>query len=175
MKAVLDACVLYPTITRGLLLDAAAAGVFTPLWSERILAEWTHAAAKDTPQALVEAERVMLVAKWPDALVTVKPETGVDLSLPDPNDTHVLAAALDGGAAMVVTFNLKDFPSRTLGRHGVSAAHPDAFLLSAVEEQPDLRGAFANRLAPLMDQGKTMRDILKRARLPRLGKALAQA
>ncbi len=64
MRAVLDACVLFPTLTRGLLLDAAAAGVFTPLWSPRIAFEWTNAAARETPAGLVEAEARALAARF---------------------------------------------------------------------------------------------------------------
>ena len=41
-RVLLDACVLVPATTRGLLLGAAEAGMFTPLWSQKILDEWKH-------------------------------------------------------------------------------------------------------------------------------------
>ena len=46
MKAVLDACVIYPTVLREILTGVAALGLYEPLWSDRILREWTRATAK---------------------------------------------------------------------------------------------------------------------------------
>lgn len=170
MRAVLDACVLYPTLTRGLLLDAARAGVYAPLWSPRILDEWTHAAARETPTALVALERDTLTAQWPDALVTPSPDVEMTLSLPDPNDTHVLAAAIAGQADALVTYNLKDFPGRTLAQHGVTLWHPDVFLLEALRDaETAMVTTTAARLAQL---DLSPRAALKRARLPRFGKAI---
>lgn len=171
MRAVLDACVLYPTLTRGLLMDAATAGVFTPLWSPRILEEWTRAAARETPADLLGAERTLLCARWPAACVAVTPETQATLSLPDPDDTHVLAAAIDGQASALVTFNLRDFPNRRLAMHGVTPWHPDVFLLEALREAPvPLLEATMARLSGL---DMAPRAALKRARLPRFAKAIA--
>lgn len=173
MRALLDACVLYPTLTRGLLLDAAAAGVFVPLWSDRIAGEWTRAAAKETPAAQVAAEAALLSARWPDAAVEGGAEREPGLSLPDPDDVHVLAAAIAGGAAAIVTFNLKDFPGRALAPHGVTPWHPDPFLLEALREaEPAMAAAVRARLAPLAAAGIAPRAALKRARLPRFAKAV---
>jgi|HubBroStandDraft_1064217.scaffolds.fasta_scaffold188473_2 hypothetical protein len=58
------------------------------------------------------------------------------LSLPDPNDRHVLAAAITAAAEVIVTFNLKDFPAAALARHGVVAQRPDAFLRSLIDAMP---------------------------------------
>lgn len=71
-----------------------------------------------------------------DALVTGwEPlETGIDL--PDPDDRHVLAAALRGGAQAIVTFNLKDFPEDVLGPLDLTAVHPDQFLLDQFDLAP---------------------------------------
>lgn len=55
------------------------------------------------------------------------------LTLPDPNDHHVLAAARICQAQVIVTFNLKDFPSETLSKYGIEAQHPDVFLRSQAE------------------------------------------
>jgi hypothetical protein len=55
------------------------------------------------------------------------------LRLPDPDDRHVLAAAIHAGAESIVTFNLKDFPEELTRPHGVNATHPDAFLLQLLD------------------------------------------
>lgn len=172
MRAVLDACVLYPTLVRGLLLDAAGAGLITPLWSARILGEWTHAAARQGDGEVIQAEAALVQAQWPGALLPPVPDLEAGLSLPDPDDTHVLAAAISGQARALVTFNLRDFPPRTLARHSLTPWHPDALLLALLQEAPEpLARAIAARTAPLEAAGLTPRAALKRARLPRLGKA----
>jgi hypothetical protein len=48
--------------------------------------------------------------------------------LPDPDDRHVLAAAIVGRCDVIVTHNLKDFPNETLAFYGIEAQHPDEFL-----------------------------------------------
>ncbi len=51
------------------------------------------------------------------------------LSLPDPDDRHVLAAAIAGQASVIVTWNLKDFPASDLKPHRVACISPDDFLV----------------------------------------------
>jgi hypothetical protein len=63
-----------------------------------------------------------------DALVSDFDELIDVLKLPDPDDRHVLAAAIKGRADVIVTANLKDFPAETLERWGIEAQHPDEFL-----------------------------------------------
>ena len=71
-----------------------------------------------------------------DALVTGFEKRIRGLTLPDPNDRHVLAAAIHVSATRIVTFNLKDFPKRDLEPHGVRAIHPDVFLLEILHSDP---------------------------------------
>lgn len=176
MKVLIDACVLYPTVLREIVLGCAGAGLFTPLWSPRILAEWRYAAARETPVALIDGEIARALARFPDAEVDVPADLEASLSLPDPNDTHVLAAAINGQADALVTLNLKDFPGRALARHGVSPRHPDSLLLELCETD---RRVVAEVVSDVLDAlrqqtGSTasLRAVLKRASLPRLGKAL---
>ena len=56
MKAVLDACVLYPTVLREILIGVADAGLYQPLWSARILDEWRHAAVRLGPCLLYTSD-----------------------------------------------------------------------------------------------------------------------
>ena len=100
MKVLLDTCVLYPTVMREVLLGVAKTGLFQPLWSQRILDEWSRAAIKLGPagQVQADAEIAMVSVAWPKA--QVRPPAGLldRLWLPDQNDIHVLAAAIAGNA-----------------------------------------------------------------------------
>ena len=179
MKACLDACVLYPTVLREILIGVARAGLYAPLWSPRILEEWARATAKLGPVAetLARAEVTRLRADWPLAEVLVPDGLERRLWLPDPNDIHVLAAATAGGADVIVTFNAADFPRGLLAEEGIARQDPDAFLLAlhdrapcAIEGVCEAVRAEAERLS---GEAQPLRALLKRARLPRLAKRLA--
>lgn len=174
-RVFLDACVLFPPLVRRLLLDTAAAGRFVPLWSDRVLEEWRiSAGAKQGPDAWVRiaAARAAMAEVFPDASARADPEVEAGLVLPDPADAHVLAAAAAGQANILVTFNLRDFPNRTMARFGIALRHPDGFLWEMFSQAPETLAPLIERaladmgIAP--DRGRTA---LKRARLPRLGKA----
>jgi len=98
VKALLDTCVLYPTVMREVLLGAAEAGFFTPLWSARILEEWARAATKLGPEGetLARGDIALVRARWPAAEVVYPPSLEGRLWLPDTADRHVLAAAIAG-------------------------------------------------------------------------------
>lgn len=71
-----------------------------------------------------------------DCLVTGYAHRIEDLILPDPDDRHVLAAALAAQAQVIVTYNLRDFPTSALQPHQLVAQHPDAFLLRIIALNP---------------------------------------
>jgi hypothetical protein len=177
MRAFLDACVLYPTVLREVLLAVAGEGLFEPLWSPRVLEEWARAAARLGPgqEAVARGEIALLKTRWPDALADDDPGEG--LVLPDLADAHVVAAARRAGAGLIVTLNLRDFPPRTLADLGLRAEHPDAFLRGLWAEHPREVARAAEKVRAeaerLSGQPQAMRALLKRAYLPRLGKALA--
>ena len=169
MRAALDACVLFPPVMRRMLLGAAAAGGFAPVWSARILEEWARATRR-LPEGAEAAARVDIAAmraRWPEAEVAVPEELVASLSLPDPDDRHVLGAAIAGGAGTLVTLNRADFPPRALARHGVLLREPDGLLLELLGEGIDLAP-----VAEAVRGAAGVRAMLKRAGLPRLGKAL---
>jgi predicted nucleic acid-binding protein len=64
----------------------------------------------------------------PDALVSGYESLIEGLRLPDPDDRHVLAAAIKCNASVLVTFNLRDFPKDVLDIFDVEAMHPDDFI-----------------------------------------------
>lgn len=179
MKVLLDTCVLYPTVMREVLLGVAAQGAFTPLWSDRILEEWARAARKIGPEGEAQArhEIAMLAIHWPNAPVSWPPSLEDRLWLPDPADTHVLAAAIAGSADVILTLNARDFPRNTLAEEGVSRADPDAFLMGIWKAQPELVAqvgeAVLTEARRLSGDPWQIRALLKKARLPRLAKALS--
>ena len=178
MKMLLDACVIYPTVMREMLLGVARTGAYTPLWSARILEEWALAARKIGPQgeAIARGEIAMLQAAFPDALVPPLPGMEARLWLPDTNDIHVLAAAVNGNADGIITMNAKDFPRGILAEEGLSRNDPDAFLLGHFHANPESVGLVGQKTLAearrLSGEDWNLRSLMKKARLPRLGKAL---
>lgn len=179
MKLCLDACVLYPTVMRDVLLGAARAGFFTPVWSARILEEWRRAALRRGADegAVAQGEIALLRAAWPRAEVAVAAGLEARLWLPDPADIHVLATAIAGSAEGIVTTNAKDFPRHILAEEGLSRNDPDSLLRGFWEADGAAMAGAAEAVRAqaerLSGQPWEMRALMKKARLPRLGKALA--
>ncbi len=131
--AVLDACVLYPFHLRNVLLQAAFDGLFDARWTEHIHEEWMRnliANATGVSRERLEATRDKMMAVLPEANVTDYQALIPNLDLPDPDDRHVLAAAIAGQASFIVTWNVKDFPAANLQSYGIASISPDAFLMS---------------------------------------------
>lgn len=178
-RAVLDACVLYPTVLREILQGAAVSGLYQPVFSDRILREWVLATAKLGPEvpAIAEGEAALLRAAFPRALIRERPEIEARLHLPDPNDVHVLATAIASGADAIVTFNAQDFPGHVLAAEGITRRDPDGFLWELQSRQPDAMAAVVEQVRAkaeaISGQPVALKPLLKRARLFRLGKAMA--
>ena len=181
MKLLFDTCVLYPTVMREMLLGAADAMGWQPLWSARIFDEWVHAAGKLGPEGPVVArgEVALLRAKWPEAEISWQPSLEARLWLPDAADCHVLAAAISGSAEQIITLNAKDFPKHILREEGVDRRDPDALLMQAFEAAPEaiaqVADAIKSRAEHLSGAAWQTRAFFKKARLPKLAKALAAA
>ena len=139
--ALLDACVLYPPSLRDLLMRLAAARVYAPRWTEEIHEEWIRNVLADNPEVTADQlarTRRLMNQVAPNCLVSGYEVRLPALSLPDANDRHVLAAAIETQAPLIVTFNLSDFPNAILRIYGVQAVHPDDFLVGLFEEDPAL-------------------------------------
>jgi len=177
MRIVLDACVLYPTIMREVLLGAASEGAFIPLWSGRILEEWHRAAAKhgEAHAQIAGVEIALLRANWPNA--EISESMSDNIWLPDENDIHVLATAIAGNADAIITVNTKDFPTRILSNHGVLRFNPDQFLVEFAQESPTSMQRVGQNTKHAAEthsgEPKDIRKLLKRTGLPRLGKLLS--
>ncbi|MDZ4169585.1 MAG: PIN domain-containing protein [Coriobacteriia bacterium] len=145
---VLDACVLYPAALRDILLRCAEAQFFTPIWSQRILAEMLAALSRHRPD--IPKERLLrlqdlMSAAFPEACVDVDP---LPLLLPDQDDSHVVAAAVACHASVIVTLNIRHFPQSTVDVHTRALVMtPDQFLLQLVDEDPDAMANVVRRAA----------------------------
>jgi predicted nucleic acid-binding protein len=152
--ALLDANVLYPALLRNVLMYLAVHGLYRPLWSEAIHVEWITALRREHPDVTerqVARTKRLMNENMPDATVIGYEKLVPGFVLPDANDRHVLAAAVHGGANVIVTRNLKHFPAKALKPHGLSAQSPDAFVANLIVRDTD---AVVTALAELRTQLK---------------------
>ena len=126
---VIDACSLYPVYPRDTLLRAAEAGLYRVYWSEQILDELHRNLVGNGATDETGALRLLQEMRryFPNALVTSYERLIV--AMPNhPKDRHVLAAAVQVGAQMIVTENLRDFPHQVVGELGITVQSSDTFL-----------------------------------------------
>lgn len=145
---IFDACVLYPAPLRDLLMHLALTDLFRAKWTEEIHAEWIRSVLANRPDLTreqLERTRRLMNAHVRDCLVADYEDIIPVLALPDPNDRHVLAAAIRSSANVIVTFNLGDFPPETLGKWGIEAQHPDDFISHLLDLAPHLVCVAAKR------------------------------
>ena len=136
--AVLDANVLYPAPLRDLLLQLATTDAFQPRWTQLIHDEWIRNLTVARPEL---AERLLrtqarMDTVFPHAIVEGFEHLIDQLHLPDPDDRHVLAAAMATHAEWIITWNLVDFPDAVLELYDIKAIDPDDFLLQFILTSP---------------------------------------
>lgn len=145
-SVVLDTCVLWPSLQRDFLLSMAAERLYRPLWSRTILMELeSHESSKlvdrancDRRTATARAKRLiaMMERAFDDALVEGCECHQSTFGLPDSGDEHVLAAAVLGGAAAIVTSNHRDFPPSRVPKH-IQIIKPAQFAADTVAASPE--------------------------------------
>ena len=162
--AFFDANVLYPADLRNLLMHLALTGLFRATWSAGVHEEWMSALLRNRPDLSLEKlerTRMLMDQHATDALVTGYEDLIPGLQLPDPNDRHVLAAAIRGRADVIVTANLRDFPAETLAEFGIDAQHPDEFVLHLLDLAPGIVAEAArNHRESLKNPPKTIDEYL---------------
>lgn len=142
--ALVDACALAGVLKRNLILTLAEAEFFRLRWSASILDETQRAideilARKGEPNSAVMAARARFAMEnaFEEAMVSgFEQFLCACAGLPDPNDAHVVAAALGTRADVIVTDNLKDFPQSVLGPLNLDARSSDAFIADAITLDP---------------------------------------
>lgn len=173
LRAFLDASVLYPASLRNLLMRLAVRDLFQARWSRRVHDEWIRAVLRDRPDLTedqLQRTRAAMDRHSQDSLVTGYEALIPTLVLPDPNDRHVLAAAIVSGAEVIVTRNLRDFPAEVLDRFAIEAQHPDVFVRQMIDLAPfQVAGAIQEQAAQLVRPPVSVNELL--AVLKRIGLA----
>lgn len=164
-SAVLDACVLVPIAQADTLLSLADAGLYRPLWSDRILEETIRALETihpDMKESRAARHRAAVMNEaFDDACVEGWEELLSAINLPDENDRHVVAAAIQGRADLIVTANLKDFPTDVLGRFNLEVQHPDEFFVNQLDLGPaEVMRSLQVQAAATRNPALTVADIL---------------
>ncbi len=137
--AVFDACVLYPAPLRDLLMNVAMTEQFRAKWTEEIQREWVRNLLKnraDLTEEQLQRTVDLMNQSVPDCLVENYEDIVEVLTLPDPDDRHVLAAAIVCQADVIVTNNLKDFPQKVMEKYQIDVQSPDTFLSHLYDLNP---------------------------------------
>jgi hypothetical protein len=146
--AVYDANILYSAALRDLFVWLSQAGLVRARWTNQIHDERIRNLLRDNPQLSrerLERTQTLMNEAIRECLVVGFEALIPTLSLPDPDDRHVLAAAIRTGATVIVTFNLTDFPADILKPHGIAAQHPDEFIRHLLDLAPGEVCAAARR------------------------------
>jgi predicted nucleic acid-binding protein len=163
--AVYDASVLYPAPLRDFLMRLALTDLFRARWTEDIHEEWIRSVIEvrtDLRREQLERTRELMNANVRDCLVEGYRSLIRRLELPDPDDRHVLAAAIRANASVIVTFNLRDFPAAQLEQYGVEAQHPDEFIVHLIDlNQAKVCAAAEEQRRSLRNPPKTVEEYLE--------------
>ncbi len=165
VTAVYDANILYPAPLRDLFIRLAQAGLVQAKWTDAIHDEWMRNVLKGRPQLSPERlarTKELMNGAVRDCLVSGHEALIDSLALPDPDDRHVLAAAIHGVASVIITFNLRDFPADILSRYDIEALHPDDFLSDMIDSATALVVATVKRQREsLRNPTKTVGELLE--------------
>jgi predicted nucleic acid-binding protein len=179
---VYDAPVLYPNTLRDLHLRIARAGLVQAKWTDQILEEAMRARTRnhpDVPAEKLDRLRQLINEAVRDCLVTGYEPLIDGLNLPDPDDRHVLAAAIKAGAQVIVTANLRDFPAADLAPLGIEAKSPDDFILDQISIDARIVYSCVSDIATIRKSpAQTVEDVLgelERSGLVQSAAALRQA
>ncbi|MDE2759364.1 MAG: PIN domain-containing protein [Paracoccaceae bacterium] len=126
----LDANILYPFYTRDVFLNFFVGGLIRAHWTECILAKWIGSTSRKLPNNIdsILRQENRMREDYPEAMVTGFEHHIESLHLPDPDDRHVLAAAIQCGTRYIVTEDMGDFPGEYLAQFGIEPLGPGAFL-----------------------------------------------
>jgi predicted nucleic acid-binding protein len=160
---VYDANALYPNAQRDLLIRIAQAGLVQAKWTAEIVDEMVAARLRRNPEldpAKLDRLKGLINHSVADCLVWGYEPLVTGLKLPDPDDRHVLAAAIKSGAQVIVTANTKDFPAEDLAEFDVEAKTPDDFVLDQLSIDDRIVFACVRDIANCRTSPCTSEDVL---------------
>jgi predicted nucleic acid-binding protein len=174
---VYDASVLYPSTLRDLLIRIAQSGLVQAKWTEEILDEMFAALQRQRPEldpAKLTRTRSLMSTAVRDWKVTNYADLVDSLKLPDPDDRHVLAAAIRAKAQVVVTSNIRDFPAAELRKWDIDGKTPDEFVRDQISLDRSVIYASVQQIADSWKNPPgSVDDVL--SRLERSGLAMSVA
>ena len=181
LSAFYDASVLYPAPLRDLLMQLALSDLYSAHWTRDIHDEWIRSVLgnrSDLTSEQLQRTRKLMDNSVRDCLVKNYRTLIPSLDLPDPDDRHVLAAAIVANADVIVTYNLRDFPRENLEIYGIRAQHPNEFLGHLINLAPSVvYSAVAAVRARLRNPPKSTGeyiDTIKQQQLPQTAAALGE-
>lgn len=157
-----DTCVLLRPYLCDTVLSVAECGLYRPLWSTGVLVELERNLIKRGATEVQVGHRLQQMGEhFPDAEVA-NYEQLITAMTNDTKDRHVLAAAVRGGAELLVTENLKDFKPHALDPYGIEAVHQDEFLLDQLDLSPGVVMACLHRqVSRYRREPRTVDDLLE--------------
>lgn len=177
-SALLDANVLHPAFLRGAMLWFASERLFRPVWSDNILAEWRRSVQRrhpDLSDSRLDVIEGTMREQFPDAIVEGHMAIASILELPDPNDRHVLAAAIVGKCQGIITANLKHFPPEKIAPYQMEVVHPDDFIVNIIDiDRTKALTACRNHRAAMTISNPTQDEYLDRFKVAGLVQAHAR-
>jgi predicted nucleic acid-binding protein len=176
--AVYDASVLYPSTLRDLLLRIAQSGLVDAKWTEQILDEVFSALRRQRPDlddAKLARTRALMGTAARDWRVSGHERLIDSLKLPDPDDRHVLAAAIRARAQIIVTSNLRHFPADELRSWDIEAMSPDEFVRDQISLDRSTVYAAVQQIAnSWRNPPGSVEDVLDRLERSGLGVSVAE-
>jgi hypothetical protein len=138
--ALLDADCLHKLYLRGLLIWLASYRLYRPRWTAEILDETIRSIVRRFPsdQVKIDSHVRSMAARFPEAEIVGYQHLVGTLDCLDPEDEHVLGAAIIGRVGSLVTFNVKDFPHKTNELYGIEITHPDDFLMQLADKNAEV-------------------------------------
>ena len=138
--AVFDSCILYPFHLRNIIVQAAVDRLVEARWTDEIHDEWIRNLMVQVPAIPMERlqiTRQLMNRALPTATIGGYEEHIPRVTLPDPDDRHIVAAGIAANASLVLTWNLRHFPANELKKFGLRRMTPDAFLSGLFDKIPD--------------------------------------
>jgi hypothetical protein len=177
--AVCDACILYPFHLRNVIVQAGVDRLVHARWTDEIHDEWMRNLISNVPGLSIErlaATKQLMTIALPEATISGYEKHIETINLPDPDDRHVVAAAIEAKATHILTWNLRHFPARVLKAHGLVRQTPDAFLADLYDQVPQLLlASLANARRNLSKSGlsaEAFLDVLRDQKLTQLDNRL---